>query len=578
MDIYHLKTKHLLLKSVIIFLYVNFCCCFVHNISFAQQTVEKYGVVFEVDSIASTGVGQSLVRLGNQEQIISDIRIPNYVVREYLNSEELFKKLGLGKVFQLLNASIRNEDPVLYLEVLESVSRYTVQSDEGFNQFFENLTNQENISDKIITLLESKSLVEISPSSLPEFLSILILKGQSPFSDAITQILQSKSLLIKDSLKRRFFDAVKASQLLLAKDISEKFISKFGIDNSDSKNILKVLDKLNGTSSGDDLGSILVQLSSQDPELNKSLSIIALDLLYGRVQKFIDNQDPVSALSELSMLDLDKRTPKTHELVIQIYEKLEIKDLNRILEEQKIRNFLKFLSEKDQNLREKCIEVLEKLAITAVEQNQNTDFNPIKIFELLNDFRSDPNSLNDRLRIKLIELAKSLNQPSLATQIRSEIKTSLSIFDRFNLLLIFIKYNWIYLLILFFVSFIFIKLIKDKFLSKSKKQKKHIKNNVDESSTNSNDQIELEPKPLFVKGAGKSNQYLNQYVELMMEFDLRPDASDKDLKTAYRNIMKGIHPDIVGAGVKHTQDFIHYQNVYERILEYRKKLGLEDKN
>jgi hypothetical protein len=500
------------------------------------------------------------------------------VVREYLNREELFKKLTLVKVLALIQGAVSNKDELLYDETLAAVSRYVSDSDDGVALFFDALSRQPQIAQKIITLLETKAVNEFSPTALPELIAILILDPSLELPESVKHLITSKAGLVKNVLKNRFFNALKDANPTLAKTILDRFIAVYGKDDPDVRSLSVVLSKVEGSTSLSEFTGILVELSGKDPELRRSLATIALDLLHERVFKFIQAQKPIEAIHELSGIDIDRRTPRTHQLATLAVQSLTFSDFIALKDDTKSREFIKFLSAKDQNFRDACLITLEKeiLSIFINQSFSEQIFNAG--FELMSDVRPDPNALNDRIRIKCIEQAYESGDTSPIKFIKSDIRSSLTFVDEIKLIILYLKNNTIFILVtlLAVIGLIFGAIKKIKKLKASRSNFKSA--DYHKSNNNTSEELIEEPeeeRPLFVKGRTTNSKYPAMYVELLAEFGLNPDSTIKEIKSAYRSRMKDIHPDLAGASSKHTSEFIHYQEAYERLIEFRKRLGLD---
>ena len=87
-----------------------------------------------------------------------------------------------------------------------------------------------------------------------------------------------------------------------------------------------------------------------------------------------------------------------------------------------------------------------------------------------------------------------------------------------------------------------------------------------------------EDRRVFVTARGgnlDNGGYPYEYVSAMHDLGLPAEASLKEIKTAFRNKMKGIHPDKLEKNAGVSEEFIHIKEVYEKILILRKDLGLD---
>ena len=66
-----------------------------------------------------------------------------------------------------------------------------------------------------------------------------------------------------------------------------------------------------------------------------------------------------------------------------------------------------------------------------------------------------------------------------------------------------------------------------------------------------------------------------EYIGLLRTFDLGPEADLRDIKGAYRQAVKAVHPDVNPQATEDDKKlFVEYTSAYERIVDLRKSLGL----
>jgi len=79
---------------------------------------------------------------------------------------------------------------------------------------------------------------------------------------------------------------------------------------------------------------------------------------------------------------------------------------------------------------------------------------------------------------------------------------------------------------------------------------------------------ELAPKQPRAQGAGVKVRLSAEYLEVLKFFNLNPQVSIAEIKLAYRQAVKAVHPDLnQGAPADTTEEFIYITQRYERLLE-----------
>ena len=81
-------------------------------------------------------------------------------------------------------------------------------------------------------------------------------------------------------------------------------------------------------------------------------------------------------------------------------------------------------------------------------------------------------------------------------------------------------------------------------------------------------EAELAPKQPRAQGAGVEVRLSAEYLEVLKFFNLNPQVSIAEIKLAYRQAVKAVHPDLnQGAPADTTEEFICITQRYERLLE-----------
>jgi DnaJ-class molecular chaperone len=64
-----------------------------------------------------------------------------------------------------------------------------------------------------------------------------------------------------------------------------------------------------------------------------------------------------------------------------------------------------------------------------------------------------------------------------------------------------------------------------------------------------------------------------EYLGLLRDFGLPPEASIKEIKAMYRSKVKVHHPDAAGGGDQASDDFLRMNEKYERLLQLHESLA-----
>jgi len=83
--------------------------------------------------------------------------------------------------------------------------------------------------------------------------------------------------------------------------------------------------------------------------------------------------------------------------------------------------------------------------------------------------------------------------------------------------------------------------------------------------------------PLFAQLGRGTDPQMFEYIEHLRTLDLPHPVKLKKIKRAYRNAVKGLHPDTnKNLSESDSQKFIKLTYIYKQILKLRKELGLKD--
>jgi hypothetical protein len=90
----------------------------------------------------------------------------------------------------------------------------------------------------------------------------------------------------------------------------------------------------------------------------------------------------------------------------------------------------------------------------------------------------------------------------------------------------------------------------------------------EDSDLDDQDLLDDRDVPMFVRGkrGTKMNPILHEYCQCIKVLELKPGASIKEIKKAYRRLLKAYHPDAQGSSV-HSDKFMAVGKAYDRLME-----------
>jgi hypothetical protein len=284
---------------------------------------------------------------------------------------------------------------------------------------------------------------------------------------------------------------------------------------------------------------------------------------------------------------MSRRTPTTFELMARIFEILQPGE-HEALQDGQVVTKLQALAQSDETLRQQYLAFLDNQASYLYDLKNSSALQGI--LSTVRELRPDPDRGNDHIRILLTHIYLSREMKAAAQHMVAEIQTGVSFFQRVRFFAggLYAIPRWggalVALLVAFGLLLLLPKLLRKKGISwttlitrlvpkvPSKSRKRG------SSSSTSSEQGE---ERLFVQQQSKSlpalNPRLAEYTRILTLFGLRPTATLKEIKAAYRSAVKSAHPDAQssGSGVV-SEGFIRLTASYDRLLELRRELALPE--
>lgn len=240
------------------------------------------------------------------------------------------------------------------------------------------------------------------------------------------------------------------------------------------------------------------------------------------------------------------------------------------------------------------ISLYEQRLLSLISNNDSTKID--LYYSIILRFRPDPNQGNNKLREQIVIQARGVNTKLFALGRLEEIKAQK-------------KYNFLFKVKLYFAGFygrgvlyvpllliiVIILILGSKFLL-SRQKTTNIKKNAPRKSVEkalagggSYHNLEIpRSKPaakkperperqervvkeeVFDRGYERTNQKDDEYTRLLAFFELTDQATEQEIKKAYRDRIKSLHPDkMLGSADANPEKFAEVKETYNRIMEIR---------
>jgi hypothetical protein len=321
--------------------------------------------------------------------------------------------------------------------------------------------------------------------------------------------------------------------------------------------------------------------SGNADQLESELRVASFDALLGDyyqrlkpvlVAEFSEHafkqQQAIAVVRGLSLLDFSQRSSKHHELLLRAAQGIRCRDL-AVLKSDVVKKMLIAYSSKDDAIRRQYISFL----VSCVEQaGESDDARPgITFISLLSDIRSDPSLENDIVRSNLAESFLDRGDTPGATMALSSVQTQLPWINRFRLLVKSDAYvlGMVLLGLLVVLRWLFKAGGLLQHASSSQKQAAANQAIPEGTQATDNDRSKDRNHAHYTDPSLSKQAYreLDEYGDCLSKLRLQPGASLSEIKIAYRNIVKALHPDMNPNATKQDTDrFIDLTKTYERLL------------
>jgi len=317
----------------------------------------------------------------------------------------------------------------------------------------------------------------------------------------------------------------------------------------------------------------LLEGCKTDPLAHKVLYPLLAERLHAEAGRALAQNLPEKALMILARLDFERRTPLTHELVLKALT-LSKPALPVLVRDPLLELMLRRLSAHDPLLEKAYLRYLER-QFNFLLQHGRTEEGGLVLEKLLL-VHPDPERKNDNLRLKLALTYLDLGNRAGAARVLMERRTRLSFFERLKLIwagFYLNRFAVLFSALVFIVCSVVLLAIQIRKLRHAS-----VKRDTGRINFTLKDmpQSESEPNHSFVRAGGgkKTDPRLKEYYRCLALLDLGPQASLRDIKTAYRKAVKHAHPDASPDG-RASGRFIELTAAYEKLLKLRQELGLE---
>ena len=470
------------------------------------DSVSYQGIALPVTSLGKLGHGQVAVAVFNQAALVSESQVGRRVVLLYTSSGRLHD-LSLQSIGELLVAASADGDGQLTAALLTALLRDPIILHADVVKIVQQMTATELGRRSLV-----EALREVVPQSTTDRICPIIF--QLNVQELESLVLQGRELLEPLVRCRSYgFD-------LAAQDFTQ------GRIEPGTQRVQQVVALMQGDAS--ERVELLAWLSSvsmvrkseaalDNKTFEQHLEILRVAPLTARLAPSITKQlalafaeralaqgQAVLTLRIIANLNFNERTTKHHELLLRALD-LQPAAVMQSMAEPTIKTALLLYASKDEQIAAKIAPLLYAQAELSQRPAESI----------------------------LLRIKRALVPISLASGV------------------------------LLLLLFIFIRQRRQ-----SRQRQEHSRAQALHSEDPNRYEAELAPKQPRAQGAGVEVRLSAEYLEVLKFFNLNPQVSIAEIKLAYRQAVKAVHPDLnQGAPADTTEEFICITQRYERLLE-----------
>ena len=470
------------------------------------DSVSYQGIALPVTSLGKLGHGQVAVAVFNQAALVSESQVGRRVVLLYTSSGRLHD-LSLQSIGELLVAASADGDGQLTAALLTALLRDPIILHADVVKIVQQMTATELGRRSLV-----EALREVVPQSTTDRVCPIIF--QLNVQELESLVLQGRELLEPLVRCRSYgFD-------LAAQDFTQ------GRIEPGTQRVQQVVALMQGDAS--ERVELLAWLSSvsmvrkseaalDNKTFEQHLEILRVAPLTARLAPSITKQlalafaeralaqgQAVLTLRIIANLNFNERTTKHHELLLRALD-LQPAAVMQSMAEPTIKTALLLYASKDEQIAAKIAPLLYAQAELSQRPAESI----------------------------LLRIKRALVPISLASGV------------------------------LLLLLFIFIRQRRQ-----SRQRQEHSRAQALHSEDPNRYEAELAPKQPRAQGAGVEVRLSAEYLEVLKFFNLNPQVSIAEIKLAYRQAVKAVHPDLnQGAPADTTEEFICITQRYERLLE-----------
>ncbi len=568
--------------SAVLALMIAFC-----NLTevFADQA-DICAVPVTVSQLVQIDEKNSKIVVFNETHVMASKAISEYVLNSYLAHINAAETLGPDKWKNVFENCLKQEKRQL---AANSLLLYILVAEQ------KNILNYDYLESVLIT--DRKSQDFSKQIILSSKFSVLTQKAKNivTLSLALSDIYLLRAKILNKTLKLsddfrgyaelELANSLKIKNVSLAKQIAATLEILYFSDAEKYRKIglaCNVIEEL--ISNQSELSSSkllpLISIRNTDNSLRQILDPFLVDGFHTLAKDAIQNAKYDEALSMVSSIDITQVTPTTYEIIISIIQSID--PLSRIFTNDTVDSALINASANSDLLKSELIKFYYKRT-SALLQTYNVTLAQKSYlnFKQLSDDPTMEKELSILFASKLLQLGYKDEAAKFIIKLDLSIKDKLGMFidGYYGNPIIYVLFVLIPLVVKLAYEF-FIKVSKSVPLAQNESEE-DFKTSGFANMQHEQPAHDHAQASNFVSSrmSRSKNPLFEEYNDCLSIFELEKSADLKTIKTAYRNAVRKIHPDL-NANTQSLDDasrFVELTKAYDRLRELHRLLGLEEK-
>jgi hypothetical protein len=537
------------------------------------DTVAYRGISLKIDSREELADGTVKVSIQSQPILLPRESVERGVVLAYLTTPSLVVLLPPRDLQVLVSKALLEKDVELATKAVTAALSSRGMSADAFGSFLSHVMELSGgpsvvsnalqmVGDQIREQSLCVTLSQVAVDSVSVFSNVL----QRPsFVDTCSTLLTERAVVLLQ--EGQTSQAARHLRALVTLVTGDKAKQSAAVQSYNQ--VMLLTEALKRRSPIDTIAS-LEKLRTDTFFSRVSVPAISAIIMKSSEEWLVEG-DAAGALYLLSQTDFISRTPQHHNLVLKSLEMLP-SEKAAVISRDPIKSGLRLYASKDEAIRAEVVKLIAQSAETLASSQSNGDPDAsLALLSLLPLFRPDPSELNDAIRARCATALIASRNVAFADAVLKQMPTGVPLLLRikafassgavaaaFTFLAAIISVSLVLL-----AGFVGIRFLAARVPSKGMAEE-----------GDGTEQAKGRQSFVAYPAEYRTSEQRGEYELLLEEFGLPPHASIHDIKLAYRNSVKSVHPDrnlLTGEG--QSDEFIELTQKYERLLELLEQRG-----